>query len=300
LIDDRAIIGASEVCSSTSEIDGHPVTTYGFAPLRGDVQPTVLEGRAPRTAHETALATDTFRTLGVEIGDTVRIAGSNATRSFRVVGRVVLPLFKGTSDVQAIADGAAVTGPGVASIYHDDSTTPLVVLRWRPGADVHAAKQRLSARPQQIVPIFGPKIPLEVDRLQQADALPWVLGVFLALIGTLGLAYALVTGVSRRGRDLATLKTLGFRRRQVASTIAVQATLVATAGVLIGVPTGVVIGRLAWERIADQAGMLVVMSIPVLVITGIVLATLLIANLIAAIPARRAAGLQPAVVLRAE
>ena len=66
-------------------------------------------------------------------------------------------------------------------------------------------------RPGPGRPGLGPKIPLEVDRLEQVDTLPWVLGAFLAVIGTLGVAYALVTGVRRRARELATLKTLGFR-----------------------------------------------------------------------------------------
>ena len=55
-----------------------------------------------------------------------------------------------------------------------------------------------------------------------------------------------------------------------------------------------------WERVADHSGMLAVVTTPVLAIVGAALATLVVANLIAAIPARRAAGLRPAVVLRSE
>jgi hypothetical protein len=300
LVDDHAIVGASEVCSVTGEVDGHAVTVFGFAPLRGHVGPTVLDGRAPRTADEAALGTATLAAVHAEIGDTVRIAGPDHTHRFRVVGRVALPSFRGTSDIQAIADGATLTGRGVASITSDDSTPPVVVLRWRRGADIRAAEARIRHRPHQVAPVFGPRIPLEVDRLEQVDTLPWLLGAFLAVIGTLGVAYALVTGVRRRARELATLKALGFRRGQVASAVAVQATLLAAAAVIVGVPLGVVVGRVVWHRIADQAGMLADTAVPAIAVVGIAVATVVVANLVAAIPARRAARLRPAVVLRSE
>ena len=40
-------------------------------------------------------------------------------------------------------------------------------------------------------------VPLEVKRLDQLDDLPWILGGVLALIGVLGVGYALVTAVRR-------------------------------------------------------------------------------------------------------
>ena len=143
-------------------------------------------------------------------------------------------------------------------------------------------------------------MPLEVDRLEQVNALPWVLGALVAIIGCLGLAYALATMVRSRARELATLKTLGFRRGQVVSTVAVQATLLAGLGVLVGVPLGVLLGRLVWQRVANQAGMLGETKISVLAVVGIAVVTVVVANLVAGIPARRAARLRSAVVLRSD
>ncbi len=300
LVDDPAVAGASEYCTNSGEVDGHGLTFVAFDRLRDDVGPTVLEGRAPRGPDEIALGTATFDAIAAGIGDNVRLDGPDGAHRFRVVGRVVIPKFPGSGDFQAIADGAVITGRGYRLVAHGDSSTPAIVVRWRPGADVRAAKARLRALPEQVHPFRSSVVPLEVDRLEQVDVLPWVLGGFLAIIGTLGLSYALVTGVRRRARDFATLKTLGFRRRQVAQTVAVQATLLAAVGVAIGVPLGIVIGRLVWDRVADQAGMLAVLTVPALAIGGVAVATVLVANLVAAVPARRAARLRPAVVLRSE
>jgi putative ABC transport system permease protein len=127
-----------------------------------------------------------------------------------------------------------------------------------------------------------------------------VLGALLAIIGCLGLAYALVTTVRFRAQEFATLKTLGFRRGQVVSTVAVQATLLAGLGVLVGGPLGVFLGRLVWQRVAEQAGMASETTISILAVAGVAIVTVVVANLVAGIPARRAAQLRPAVVLRSE
>ncbi len=297
---DPGVAGASEVCSGTGEVNGRGITVFGFARLSGHIDPTVLEGRAPRARDEVVLGTDTLDEIHRSIGDTVRIASPEGTHTYRVVGRVVLPLLSGTSDTQAIAEGALVTGPAFAQISREDSSTPVVAIRWRAGADERAVRRRLARLPEGVRFFPRRRVPLEVDRLEQVNTLPWVLGALLAIIGCLGLAYTLATMVRSRAHELATLKILGFRRGQVVSTVAVQATLLGGLGVLVGVPLGVLLGRLVWQRVANQAGMLGETTVSVLAVVGIAVVTAAVANLVAGIPARRAARLRPAVVLRSD
>ena len=216
------------------------------------------------------------------------------------MGRVVLPVLAGTSDNQAIAEGATLTGPAFGQISREDSSTPVAAIRWRAGADVRAARRRLASLPEGVRLFPSRGVPLEVDRLEQVDALPWLLGALLAIIGGLGLGYALATNVHARAHELATLKTIGFSRRQVVATVAVEATLLAALGVLIGVPLGILLGRLVWQRVADQAGMVGETTVSVLAVFAVAVATIVVANLVAGIPARRAARLRPAVVLRSD
>ncbi len=297
--DDPAVAGVSEICTSSGEVNGRGITIVGFAPLRGDVGPTVLDGRAPRARDEVALGSDTLDQIHRGIGDTVRIATPQGAHRYRVVGRVVMPVLAGTTDNQAIAEGAVVAGPAIA-LMNTDTSTPEVAIRWKPGADVHAVQRRLRALPEGVQLFTSHRVPFEVDRLEQVDALPWVLGGLLAAIGCFGLAYALATSVRLRARELATLKTLGFRRRQVVRTVAVQATLLGGLGVLVGVPLGLLVGRFVWERVADQAGMLGETEFSVLALVAIVVLARSSPTSVALFPARRAARLRPAVVLRSE
>ena len=69
---------------------------------------------------------------------------------------------------------------------------------------------------------------------------------------------------------------------------------------IVGVPLGVVVGRVVWHRIADQAGMLADPAVPAIALVGIAVATVVVANLVAAVPRAPAARLRPAVVLRSE
>jgi len=121
-----------------------------------------------------------------------------------------------------------------------------------------------------------------------------------ALVALVAVGFALVTAVRRRRRDLAVLKTLGFDRRQVRATVAWHATTVAGIGLVVGIPLGLVMGRLAWRMVADELGVGTDPTWPALAILFVVPVALVAVNLVAALPARRAARTRPAVVLRSE
>jgi ABC-type lipoprotein release transport system permease subunit len=127
-----------------------------------------------------------------------------------------------------------------------------------------------------------------------------VIALVVVAAAAAALAHLLLTSVRRRRRDLAILKTLGFTRAQVFAAVAWQATTVAAIGALVGVPLGVAVGRFGWNLIARDLG---VAADPVTPLGLSLLAfpiAVLLANAIAVLPARRAAGTLPALVLRAE
>jgi ABC-type antimicrobial peptide transport system permease subunit len=79
-----------------------------------------------------------------------------------------------------------------------------------------------------------------------------------------------------------------------------EATALAAAALLIGVPLGVLAGRWAWVLFASSAGVDPDASIPVTLVLLTIPVTVAMAGLIALWPARAAARVRPAVVLRAE
>ena len=96
------------------------------------------------------------------------------------------------------------------------------------------------------------------------------------------------------------LKTLGFRGRQLAATVAWQASLAVTVGVVLGVPIGIITGRWLWERFADSLHVIPEPTVPAAAIALITVGALVIANLVAAIPGTQAARTRTAELLHAE
>jgi ABC-type lipoprotein release transport system permease subunit len=126
------------------------------------------------------------------------------------------------------------------------------------------------------------------------------LGAVLALLGAATLTHTLVTAIGRRRRDLAVLKTIGFVRRQVTSTVAWQATTMVAIALLVGMPIGVALGRWAWTLLAGQLGVVSEPVTPLPPVLLVIPATLLVANLVSVVPGWLAGRIPPAVALRAE
>ena len=180
LVDDRAVAAAAAMCSNTVEVDGRSVGAYGYVPLSGGVEPVVLEGRLPSTTDEVALGSDTLANVGARIGDRVEIAGPDGDQDLRVVGRVVLPKLGDETDVQAVAEGAILTGRGLEALSGPSTSRRSTTWFGGAGADVAAAKARIADVPGELSAAWTAAVPLEVKRLDQLDALPWTLGGVLA------------------------------------------------------------------------------------------------------------------------
>jgi len=112
--------------------------------------------------------------------------------------------------------------------------------------------------------------------------------------------HMLISSVLRRRRDVAVLRTMGFVRRQVTTSVAWQATTVAVVGLLFGVPLGVAFGRWGWSVVATQLGVSSEPVVPVGLLLFMVAGTLVVTNALAAFPALLAARTRPAEILRAE
>jgi ABC-type lipoprotein release transport system permease subunit len=106
--------------------------------------------------------------------------------------------------------------------------------------------------------------------------------------------------LSRRGRDLAVLRTLGFSPAQVRRTIAWQSTTLAVIALGVGLPVGVAVGRLLWTLVANEIGTLAEGAVPGLSLAVLVPVALLVANLVAAGPAWLASRARPGPLLRTE
>ena len=83
--------------------------------------------------------------------------------------------------------------------------------------------------------------------------LPPMLVGLTAALALIVVANVLVSAVRRRRREFAVLKAIGFDRGQVRATVAYHASTLALVGLVIGVPLGVLVGRVAWTIVAETS-----------------------------------------------
>ena len=82
--------------------------------------------------------------------------------------------------------------------------------------------------------------------------------------------------------------------------MASQASTLATVGLVVGIPAGLVVGKLVWRPVADGLGVSAIGVVPTLALVVATPAVLAVVNATAFLPARAAARIRPAVALRSE
>ncbi len=295
---DNPLVGAFSgvVPVESIEVAGHQVEAGAVDDVKGDVFPTVVQGRAPRAADEIALAGATLAATGRRIGDTVDVKAGDRSQVLRIVAQVVAPTAGNLAT--SMSKGAVLTVAGARRLVPDVAPASVFAVRYAPGADRQAAFASLERDFPRLV--LGPVTAPEVQNLRRVAGLPYILAALLIVLGGAAMAHALVTTIRRRRRDLAILKTLGFVRRQVNATVAWQASTLAVVAVVVGLPLGLAVGRWSWALVVTQLG---TSSGPVTPVVAAALAlplTLAVANLVAAGPGWMAGRVRPATVLRTE
>jgi ABC-type antimicrobial peptide transport system permease subunit len=326
----------ARVIAAEPAVTGYASGNYGQLMIGGQIVPaigldqppgggylTLLAGRAPAGPDEIALGEQTLHAVHARLGQTIPVdveqmaAGIPAVhRDMRVVGVVVLPAFgRGTFTPTSLGTGAVTAAsllsvlsvPNATTLCHTKATCyNFFLLRYRPGTHASAAATTLIASitrascPPGSCAVVSDQRPNDIKDYAGIRDTPLVLAAVLIVFAAGTLAHVLLTGVRRRRRDLALLKTLGFTRQQVLGVVAWEASAFAVVALLIGLPLGVLAGRWAWAYFAAAAGVPADATVPLTAVLLAIPVTLALANLIAAWPGWTAARLRPAAVLRAE
>ena len=180
-------------------------------------------------------------------------------------------------------------------------------MRFRPDANPLMATGSLQAingvllsSPDGSGSVLSVQRPAEIVNYGSERTTPAILGGALALGAMSAVALTLIASVRRRRRDLALLKTLGFTHRQLGAVVAWQASITVGIGTLVGVPLGIIVGRALWNLFAHAIHAVPEPTVPAVTVAFIAIGALVLANLVAAIPARIAARTPTAILLRAE
>jgi hypothetical protein len=275
-------------------VNGAQVTIAGVD-VTGGLGPPVIEGRLPEHPGEVVLGRHTAQQLRVHVGDTVSLAFDGPPAPLTVVGTALLN--PGLAPTMQIGDGALISLDQLETMQPDSPVTFLLA-RLRPGVDIDPAISDLSTTwgPNVSRPIAAPDI-VNLDRVR---SIPVALALALGGGAAVLLAFTLIVSGTQRRRDLSVLRAIGATRRQLTSVLAWQAAWLYAAAVVVGVPVGIIIGRLAWGRIDDDLGARVAAVIPLGEITAVAAAGLALALLLAYLPSRLILRQRPARSLRTE
>jgi ABC-type antimicrobial peptide transport system permease subunit len=136
--------------------------------------------------------------------------------------------------------------------------------------------------------------------LRAIRGFPIFLAAFLTVLALGAISHALATAVRRRRYDLAVLRALGLTRWQCRGAVVTQAMVISLAGLVVGIPLGVALGRAVWRHVADTTATHYLPPVLgwMLVLIGSIV--VLVAAVLAVWPAQRAASMRIGPVLRAE
>ena len=264
----------------------------GMDRVRGDLNPPILVGRAPAADDEIALGRLAAEDLHVGVGSQVTLDGDGPTQRFRVTGLAVVWSI-GIND--GIGQDGMVTMDGLRRI-DPAAVASTVVGNLRPGAPAGSRERVLSD--YGAADVGGEEVPVVIENLANVRNLPDVLAGVLGALAVLTVLHITVTSIRNRRRDLAVIRVLGANGRWVTSAAHWQATTFVALPVLLGALLGLIAGQVVFRAVIDRVGAVDQASFPLALVSLIVAGLLVLANLIAALPARTTRVMAPAMALR--
>jgi hypothetical protein len=312
LAHDPHVTAASGIYFARAKIDGMLFPIIGASP-RAAVAPPLLSGHGLQGPNQIVLGGETMALVRKHIGDTVALSGGGGPgKSIRltIVGTATFPALVGPGmGVGAIIDyrlippairnmqGSAVPGPNAYLVRTKGPPAQALRSLELITRTINSPSSPSAGSAGGVIAALRPE---EIVDSHSIVAIPAVLGASLAIGAALALTTTLVASVRRRRRDLAILKTLGLAGRQLGTIVAWQSSITVVVGTIIGVPLGLVVGHVLWNSFAGAIYAVPVTSIPPAYVAAIAVGAIVLANLVAAVPARIAARTPTAVLLRAE
>ena len=278
------------------------VNVWGITRAKGRlVHPTLLEGRWPVADDEIALASLTLREIGAAPGDRVTVSAGGNRVEMTIVG---VPVFPDFGFGPGLGRGAGMTLEALQG-FHREAAVELALGNYAPGASISEVIERINPTLRRMGADVSEddieQLSPSVEDAGRYRRLPLYLALVFAFAALGSLVHVLLTSARRRRIDLAILRTLGFRGRQVTATVVWQAATLVLLAFAIGAPIGLLLGRLLWDVVATR--LLGVVSEPVLAwgATALLLPAILAAAIVISFgPAAVVRRTKPATALRTE
>jgi putative ABC transport system permease protein len=308
----RAAEGSTSGYALLTDNDGQAITTNGGAPtngytmpadeeLRGDIE--LLSGQAPQGPHEVAIDATSAEENDIAVGSTIEVLFQGPTQEFTVVGTV------------GYGDGVTDLG-GTTSAYFDSTTAQKVL--GSPGlfdtidvsADPGVSQEELATRISEVIPqgaeaVTGAEVAKEnADATKQSFSIVGIIfGMFAAValfVGSFIIWNTFTMTVTQRSREIALLRAIGARRRQVLGGLLLEAVVLGLAASAIGLGLGIAVAK-GLKALMDAIGLALpftALQIPATAVWASLIVGTGVTVVAALVPARRATKVLPIEALR--
>jgi ABC-type antimicrobial peptide transport system permease subunit len=315
------LLGWSELGFGQVSIEGTEIPVMGILGHGGRaVEPPTTSGHPLSGPDQVEFGTVTMRQLGLHLGQRIEIDSVPLT----VVGTVTLPSFGVVlTDHPSLGRGAMTDEATLLRILNyplnvtPAELTNAVSTPAYPATVVFDASTRADAsaiaatfiRNADNAPGEGnegdfytqpPEQGAAIVNASQMGSQPVALAIGVAAAAVLALALTILASVRERRRDLALLKALGLRSRQIRAVVGWQTTTILVIALAVGVPLGIAAGSWAWTLFANSIGVVPISEVPRAALLLGIAAMLVAGNLLALWPAHVAARIAPAATFRTE
>jgi hypothetical protein len=315
------VTGWSELGFAQLSIRGAEVPVMGVLQHPGErrVEPPTTSGQPLSGPNQIEFGSTTLRQLGLRIGDKLMLGRD--PRPLTVVGTATLPSFGVVlTDHVSLGRGAMMGWTTLMSVLglptnptekqiEEAVATPAYPATVAFDVSSRAVANKLIAKMAALSAESGspggtyplpPQRGAAVVNASQMGSQPIALAIGVAAAALLALGLTVLASVRQRRRELALLKALGLRARQIGAIVAWQTSTILVVAVAAGVPLGVAAGRWVWTSFASSIGVVPSPVVPGRALLAGAVLVLLAGNLLASMPALLAARIAPAVTLRTE
>ncbi len=314
------VTGWSELGFAQLSVRGAEVPAMGVLQHPGEhsVEPPTTSGHQLSGQNQIEFGSTTMRQLGLHLGDKLMLGDD--PHPLTVVGVTTLPSFGVVlTDHVSLGHGAMLewatlmdvlglkTDPAenIQTYVASPAYPATVVFDVSSQAVARMLVAKMAALSAQTGSPGGtyalpPQRGAAVVNASQMGSQPLALAMGVAAAALLALGLTILASVRQRRGELALLKALGLRARQIRALIAWQTSTILVVAVAAGVPLGVAAGQWAWTSFANSIGVVPAPVVPGRsLLIGVVL-LLLAGNLLASLPALLAARIAPAATLRTQ
>ncbi|HWT91251.1 MAG TPA: FtsX-like permease family protein, partial [Solirubrobacterales bacterium] len=203
---------------------------------------TYVEGHVPRGPDEASIEKATAEESDLELGETIKLISQGRLESFRLVGFTQL----GSASFGA-ASIAQVTLPAAQRLTHKQGRLDQISVAAEEGVSAEALKRRIAERMPPGVRVETAEENADRGSEEIREDLGFlqtfllVFGFIAVFVGSFLIFNTFSITVAQRISEFGMLRTLGASRRQILTTVMVEAVAIGLLGALLGIAGGFLI-----------------------------------------------------------